>query len=876
MSEGVIQTHSLRPAGSDFYPTGNERRVRLTDRIMESLSRNIVTAVFAPPGSGKSRVLCDARAALEAQGVPVAFLACAPDCTDPETFAERLRLATSAALAPVTPESVIAGLCGIGPNRQTAYLLIDDFHHADHKAQRQLIVESFHRADGSVRVLATARHRFRCGMGSLLIDGKMEEIGLAELAFTPSEARAQFPATLRPDEEKALGSIIRRAGGWGAALAVVKRRLARGERLTEIAGEYSGTMREFTAYFEDALSLVPPETAGLLLTIAPLEILATDLVEAVTSRQAEFSLMRAVDACPFVTFEKGLFSIHPLFRTYLTAVARQRDPQMVDLVLLTAADWHQSRHEWVAAASCRSKAGHGEEAARLLCRHADEIFAREGKSESLTSMIQQLTPIISRSPENLFWISRSAVFHGDFGRVARLIDDPDTILGGSSTLRMQLINILLAFGFEEFDRVRQEGARWLVEAEGAAPIDRATIAIALAMSCMAVLDPIKGTAAIDVARAETARSDSQYLRAWIAIVAALQLLDAGMTLDALRKLEHILSELDPGAVIRPTIELLRAACLYDNGALDQAARLTDRYLLAGLRHGVADTAIAGIRVAVLIKSKREGVGAALALADSLEETVEQRFGARARSRLRLLRIEVVLGYRDSPLGGAPALRLADLDVLAQSGIRHCPAVAEQIRLALAGHHLAQGETRQAIAITSTIMTPAATNRRFRVHTEASILRAAAHLAEGDNVAAIKWLWTAIERAAPEGMRQCFIDNAILFRPLAPALMVHARRLQGSIDPACIAVVEAMSSAWGVSFAVAEPAKEEDGPADPLTPVETRVLTFAASGLKNADIAAQMLIAVPTIKWHLHNIFNKWEVKTRTAAIAKARANGMLA
>jgi len=112
--------------------------------------------------------------------------------------------------------------------------------------------------------------------------------------------------------------------------------------------------------------------------------------------------------------------------------------------------------------------------------------------------------------------------------------------------------------------------------------------------------------------------------------------------------------------------------------------------------------------------------------------------------------------------------------------------------------------------------------------------------------------------------------------LAPALIDHVQRLRGSADPACIAVVEAMSSAWGVAFALAEPAGEEEGPVDPLTPVETRVLTLAASGLKNADIAAQMLIAVPTIKWHLHNIFNKWEVKTRTAAIAKARANGLLA
>ncbi|RJF86493.1 hypothetical protein D3874_05190 [Oleomonas cavernae] len=133
--------------------------------------------------------------------------------------------------------------------------------------------------------------------------------------------------------------------------------------------------------------------------------------------------------------------------------------------------------------------------------------------------------------------------------------------------------------------------------------------------------------------------------------------------------------------------------------------MIDRYLLAGLRHGVADTAIAGIRVAVLIRSKRAGAEAALALADSLEETVEKRFGPRARNRLRLLRIEIILGYREELLGRAANARLADLDALAQGGMRHCPAVAEQIRLAQAAHCLARGETRQAIAITSTIMTP---------------------------------------------------------------------------------------------------------------------------------------------------------------------------
>lgn len=871
------QPHSL-PAGTAKRNRDDHaaQRPRIAGAIAESLSRNIVTAIFAPPGSGKTRALEDAKVDLAARRLPFAAMVCTPDCADPEVFAERLRAAVGAPPGPVTPEAVIAALGALAQGPEAAHLVIDDFHLADHKPQRQLIVETFHRANGAVRVLATARHRFRCGMGSLLIDGKLEEFGLSDLAYTPLEARALFPRDLSPEEESALDVIIQRADGWAAALTIVLRRLARGERLPQIAREFSGTMREFTAYFEDAIALVPQETAELLCCLASLDVVTSELAEAVTGRQSEFALMRAVDACPFVTTGGGVFRIHPLFRDFLAAVARDRDPGAVRHVLLAAADWHELRRQWISAAACHLKAGQSDEAAALLCRHADDIFAREGRSEALVPLLQHLTPTIRKSPGNLFWISRSVVFHGDFPRVAQLIADPEMLFGGENPLRMRLIRILLAFGFEEFERVRQEGSRWLVEAADAPPIDRITVSIAIAMSGMAMLNPIHTAAALDTARTEAARSDSQYLKAWIAIVAALHALDGGMPREALRRLEWAPSELDSGNAIRPTIELVRAAALHDCGALEDAERLLDRYLVAGLRHGVADTAIAGIRVAIAAKIRREGTDAALSLANNLENTIEQRFGPRARTLLRVLRIDAALAPTGGRIDGAALRSLADLDVLAQGTVRHCASVAEQIRLASARHHLLQGEYRQVIAITSTIMGPAATNRRFRAHADASILRVAAHLGEGDAGIAVKYLWAAIESAAPEGLVQCFIDNAVLFRLIAPALVDHARRLSGRVDPACIALAEAIAAACGIAVQASEPSEEEEAPAEPLTPAEVKVLTLAASGLKNADIAAHMLISLPTIKWHLHNVFNKWEVKTRTAAIAKARANGILA
>jgi DNA-binding CsgD family transcriptional regulator len=56
----------------------------------------------------------------------------------------------------------------------------------------------------------------------------------------------------------------------------------------------------------------------------------------------------------------------------------------------------------------------------------------------------------------------------------------------------------------------------------------------------------------------------------------------------------------------------------------------------------------------------------------------------------------------------------------------------------------------------------------------------------------------------------------------------------------------------------------------LTPRETEVLGWVASGRTNADIARLLFISPHTVRKHLENIFEKLEVRTRTAAVACAR------
>jgi len=54
-----------------------------------------------------------------------------------------------------------------------------------------------------------------------------------------------------------------------------------------------------------------------------------------------------------------------------------------------------------------------------------------------------------------------------------------------------------------------------------------------------------------------------------------------------------------------------------------------------------------------------------------------------------------------------------------------------------------------------------------------------------------------------------------------------------------------------------------------------VLRLIADGKSNQEIAAQLYLALNTVKRHAYNIYAKLEVTKRTQAVSKARKLGLL-
>src|SRR5579863_871723 len=857
-----------------------------------------VTAVSAPPGSGKTVLL---RSWISAAGLAeyVAWVPVGRDEGDPQRLwlamldALRQTAPGSGLVRPLTAAPDLDGwaimerlLTDLAPLRDQLWLVMDDLHELDSDQARRQLELLVMRAPAELRFVMATRHDVRLGLHRLRLEGELTEIRADDLRFTVAEARALFQAAGVELPGPTLALLMDRTEGWAAGLRLAALSLAGHPDPERFAEEFSGSERTVAEYLlAEVLDRQPEQVRRLLLRTSVLERVNGELADLLTgSSGGERVLQDLEEANAFVVsldVARSWFRYHHLFADLLQLELRRTEPGEVAALHELAAGWFADHGFPVEAVRHAQAAQDWDRAARLLADHWAALKLG-GRTATVHALLAGFPAAASFADAELAAVAAAdELAQGSLLAAERYLDVAERGQASVPLSRRRQAQVLL--GVVRLLLYGRSGDQW-ARAEQAQRLLAAAEAPEAAQPMEAVRDggtgrlawageELRTLALLEIGNAET----------WTGRFEAAEChLDQAVALA--RRIRWPYLEF-MGLVYRAEMELSRR--------LPRAADLSRQAIDLAERHGWTADLFAGF-AAITLGSALSWQGR-LDEADTWVQRAERTFRAEADPASALgghyVRGQLELG-RGRAAGALSAFRAAEhlagpnplarplrawimLAVVRLGDTERAErALADlserdrdrrEMRIAAAALRLAQHDPAAATAALAPVLDGSTQGGWRSWLAEAFLLEAIARDALGDPAAAGHALERALDLADPDGALLWF-----LLHPVPELLQRHAR--QRSVHAALIAQILDLLAGNGPVPPPAQPRL----PLDPLSRSEIRVLRYLPTHLSAPEIASELYVSTSTVKTHLRNLYAKLNAHSRAEAVESARALGLLA
>ncbi len=871
-------------------------RPRLTERLKAGLHRKL-TLVCAPAGFGKTTLLSEWASRRER---PLAWISLDEADNDPDRFLSYLVsavqliesgsgigetvLAARQSPQPLPLESILTTLINeIAASLDPAILVLDDYHVITAQPVHDMLAFLLNHLPHNLHLIISSRAVPPLPLARLRARDQLNEIQVDDLRFTLDEVSTFLDDVMRlklaPEDVAALEN---RTEGWIAGVQLAALSLQGRDDPGEFIASLTGADRYILDYLtEEVLYRQPESIQSFLLRTSILERMTGPLCEVVTGRgDAQIVLERLEADNLFIVpldNERRWYRHHQLFRDFLRDRLAALEPETVTSLHRRAAEWCATEGLIIEAVGHALAAQEFDHAAALIQSAARGLFVR-GEISTILQWIDRLPEELVRARPRLSLLHAWALFVGARLELWHLV--PERVQDAALRLGVGRGGVLEALAQSKADSEERIAlcelaiiqaflAREGGDLESVVHLFQAAHAYVPAHDLFLRMLSIAGLGSTLMRQGEARQTEQIFGEAkeisrelssdyGVVISAAMQALTQAWQGQLNRALDTYRQTIDflgdrPGRLVPFSGQIFvgLANILRERNDLQGALRYGSEGISLGEKVGDHD-------------ALREGHVTLARVRHALGDREGQREALRA-AETQARRMNIPGCIHDVAAWGARmALTSGDVEAATQWAARRGltgsgeptaeDPLSEPEILTYARVLIAQNKAHEALATLKEPLTKAERDGRSYSVIEILALQALSYQALGQRDAAVRALARALLLGEPEGFVRIFVDEGAVM-----AALLRTAGAQGH-SPGYVQRLLTAFGATAPSAALQEPLSER----------ELEVLGLMAEGLTNAEIAAELVIAVSTVKTHINRIYGKLDVRNRTQAVARAR------